>query len=93
MTDPAPDALRTPVAPVKVDCHVHLTGGGGEGGFATRVPPLALSAFTRNGTTSAVGVLGTAREFGDQGCLARAGFADDEDRLALAGQGVGQKRP
>jgi beta-aspartyl-dipeptidase (metallo-type) len=45
--------------PGLVDCHVHLTGGGGEGGFATSVPPLPLSRFTRGGTTTVVGVLGT----------------------------------
>ena len=26
------------LVPGLVDCHVHLTGGGGEGGFRTRVP-------------------------------------------------------
>jgi beta-aspartyl-dipeptidase (metallo-type) len=45
--------------PGLVDCHVHLTGGGGEGGFKSRVPPVPLSAFTRGGTTTVVGVLGT----------------------------------
>ena len=29
--------------PGLVDCHVHVTGGGGEAGFRTRVPPLAPS--------------------------------------------------
>ena len=47
------------VIPGLVDCHVHLTGGGGEAGPASRVPPVALSRFTRGGTTSVVGVLGT----------------------------------
>ena len=47
------------VIPGLVDCHVHLTGGGGEGGFRTRVPPLPVSVFTRGGTTTVVGVLGT----------------------------------
>jgi beta-aspartyl-dipeptidase (metallo-type) len=45
--------------PGLVDCHVHLTGGGGEAGFKSRVPPVPLSAFTRGGTTTVVGVLGT----------------------------------
>jgi len=45
--------------PGLVDCHVHLTGGGGEAGFRSRVPPVPLSAFTRGGTTTVVGVLGT----------------------------------
>ncbi|MCC7247662.1 MAG: beta-aspartyl-peptidase, partial [Lysobacter sp.] len=37
----------------------HVTGGGGEGGFATRVPPVPLSRFTTAGVTPVVGVLGT----------------------------------
>jgi len=47
------------VIPGLVDCHVHLTGGGGEAGPETRVPPLALSRLTAGGVTTAVGVLGT----------------------------------
>jgi len=42
-----------------IDGHAHVTGGGGEAGFATRVPPVPLSAFTAVGVTSVVGVLGT----------------------------------
>jgi beta-aspartyl-dipeptidase (metallo-type) len=45
--------------PGLVDGHVHLTGGGGESGPESRVPPLALSRFTRGGVTTVVGVLGT----------------------------------
>lgn len=47
------------VIPGLIDAHVHLTGGGGEAGFNTRVPPVPLSRFTRGGVTSVVGVLGT----------------------------------
>lgn len=45
--------------PGLVDCHVHLTGGGGEAGAHTRVPPVPLSRFTLGGVTTVVGVLGT----------------------------------
>jgi beta-aspartyl-dipeptidase (metallo-type) len=45
--------------PGLIDAHAHVTGGGGEGGFATRVPPVPLSTFTTAGVTSVVGVLGT----------------------------------
>jgi beta-aspartyl-dipeptidase (metallo-type) len=45
--------------PGLIDGHVHLTGGGGEAGPGTRVPPVALSRLTRGGVTTAVGVLGT----------------------------------
>ena len=47
------------VIPGLIDGHVHLTGGGGEAGPNTRVPPLALSRLTTGGVTTAVGVLGT----------------------------------
>lgn len=45
--------------PGLIDGHAHVTGGGGEGGFATRVPPVPLSQFTTAGVTTVVGVLGT----------------------------------
>lgn len=47
------------VIPGLIDGHVHLTGGGGEDGFKTRVPPLPLTNFTTSGITTVVGVLGT----------------------------------
>ncbi|MCB9735227.1 MAG: beta-aspartyl-peptidase [Deltaproteobacteria bacterium] len=47
------------VAPGLIDAHVHLTGGGGESGFASRVPRVMLSALASAGVTSVVGVLGT----------------------------------
>lgn len=45
--------------PGLIDAHTHITGGGGEAGFSTRVPPVPLSDFTRAGVTTAVGLLGT----------------------------------
>ena len=45
--------------PGLIDCHAHVTGGGGEAGFRTRVPPVPPSHFTAAGVTSVVGVLGT----------------------------------
>ncbi|HEY3011782.1 MAG TPA: beta-aspartyl-peptidase [Gemmatimonadales bacterium] len=47
------------VIPGLIDSHVHLTGGGGEAGPETRVPPLLLSRLTAGGVTTAIGVLGT----------------------------------
>ncbi len=47
------------VIPGLIDSHVHLTGGGGEAGPETRVPPLALSRLSAGGVTTAIGVLGT----------------------------------
>jgi len=45
--------------PGLVDAHAHITGGGGEAGFSTRVPALNLSQYTRAGITSVIGLLGT----------------------------------
>lgn len=42
-----------------IDGHAHITGGGGESGFSSRVPPVPLSRFTSVGVTTVVGVLGT----------------------------------
>jgi len=47
------------LVPGFIDAHAHITGGGGEAGPSTRVPPLHLSQFTRAGVTSVVGLLGT----------------------------------
>ena len=47
------------LVPGFVDGHAHVTGGGGESGYASRVPPMDPSAFTRAGVTSVVGLLGT----------------------------------
>ena len=45
--------------PGLIDGHVHVTGGGGEAGFGSRVPAPFLSRYTRAGVTSGVGLLGT----------------------------------
>jgi beta-aspartyl-dipeptidase (metallo-type) len=45
--------------PGLIDAHVHVTGGGGEAGFRTRVPPQGVSRFTLAGITTVVGLLGT----------------------------------
>jgi beta-aspartyl-dipeptidase (metallo-type) len=47
------------VVPGFIDGHMHLTGGGGEAGYDTRVPPLQLSGISTGGVTTAIGVLGT----------------------------------
>lgn len=45
--------------PGLIDLHAHLTGGGGEAGFGSRVPRLEPSRFWGAGITTAVGLLGT----------------------------------
>ena len=42
-----------------IDSHAHITGGGGEAGFATQVPPVPISEVTGAGITTVVGLLGT----------------------------------
>lgn len=47
------------VMPGIIDQHVHLTGGGGEAGFASRTPAVKLRDLVQAGITTVVGVLGT----------------------------------
>jgi len=47
------------ITPGMIDLHVHLLGGGGEGGPRTRTPEITLSKITRAGVTTVVGCLGT----------------------------------
>jgi beta-aspartyl-dipeptidase (metallo-type) len=53
------DLAGARLIPGLIDAHVHVTGGGGEAGFHTRVPPVPLTRFTMSGVTSVVGLLGT----------------------------------
>ncbi|KZE15581.1 MULTISPECIES: beta-aspartyl-peptidase [Priestia] len=53
------DAANHIIAPGFIDSHVHIIGGGGEGGYKTRTPELMLTDATTAGVTTIVGVLGT----------------------------------
>ena len=53
------DLAGRTVIPGLIDAHVHVTGGGGEAGPASRVAPLQRSSLALAGVTSCVGVLGT----------------------------------
>ncbi|MFW6410008.1 MAG: beta-aspartyl-peptidase [Halanaerobiales bacterium] len=53
------DASANYILPGFIDNHVHITGGGGEGGFKTRTPAISLSDITRGGVTTVIGCLGT----------------------------------
>ena len=53
------DAANDIIAPGFIDSHVHIIGGGGEGGYKTRTPELMLTDATAAGVTTIVGVLGT----------------------------------
>lgn len=51
-----PDGIAVPGF---IDQHVHVTGGGGEGGFSTRCPAITAKEIVAVGVTTVVGVLGT----------------------------------
>jgi len=53
------DARNLHAVPGFIDGHVHIMGGGGEGGFATRTPDLPLTDAISGGVTTLVGCLGT----------------------------------
>jgi beta-aspartyl-dipeptidase (metallo-type) len=53
------DARNLRAVPGFIDGHVHIMGGGGEGGFATRTPDLPLTDAISGGVTTVVGCLGT----------------------------------
>ena len=70
------------VLPGFIDPHVHILGGGGEGGPATRAPEIAVEDIVAAGVTTVIGCLGhrfrhPAHEFapgqgpgpGDRGCF------------------------
>jgi beta-aspartyl-dipeptidase (metallo-type) len=73
------DASGLMAVPGFIDAHVHMIGGGGEGGYATRTPELVLSDAIRGGVTTIVGCLGTdgvTRSLA--GLLAKARGLDEE---------------
>lgn len=47
------------VAPGFIDLHVHITGGGGEAGPASRIPEINVGSILSAGVTTVLGVLGT----------------------------------
>jgi beta-aspartyl-dipeptidase (metallo-type) len=78
------DAAGLLAVPGFIDGHVHMIGGGGEGGYATRTPELQLSDAVRAGVTTIVGCLGTdgvTRSLA--GLLAKARALDEEGVTAF----------
>ncbi len=53
------DGSGKKLVPGFIDSHVHVCGGGGEGGFKTRTPEIALSNIVCAGVTTVIGVIGT----------------------------------
>ena len=53
------DAAGKSVLPGLIDPHVHILGGGGEGGPATRAPEIRIEDIVASGVTTVIGCLGT----------------------------------
>jgi len=56
------DARGKVLTPGFVDSLVHITGGGGEGGYATRTPEMHITEAFIGGVTTVIGALGTDAE-------------------------------
>jgi beta-aspartyl-dipeptidase (metallo-type) len=76
------DLAGARLLPGLIDPHVHLTGGGGESGFASRVPRVPLTALTCAGITTVVGVLGTDGTTRTVASLVAAALALREEGLS-----------
>ncbi len=73
------DATGKKLVPGFIDSHVHILGGGGEGGFSTRTPEVTLTGLTTAGVTTVVGCLGTDGVARDVvSLLSKARGLDDE---------------
>ncbi|MGB3862530.1 MAG: beta-aspartyl-peptidase [Candidatus Aminicenantaceae bacterium] len=53
------DASSKRVFPGFIDSHVHILGGGGEGGPSTRAPEITVEDIITSGVTTVIGCLGT----------------------------------
>jgi len=53
------DASDKILIPGFIDSHVHILGGGGEGGPATRAPEITIQDVVSSGVTTLIGCLGT----------------------------------
>ncbi|HKS54213.1 MAG TPA: beta-aspartyl-peptidase [Steroidobacteraceae bacterium] len=87
------DAAGRVTIPGLIDGHVHVTGGGGEAGFRTRVPALPLSRFTSVGITTVVGLLGTDDVARGPGELLATVYALREEGLNAYGYAGGYHVP
>jgi beta-aspartyl-dipeptidase (metallo-type) len=87
------DAAGRITIPGLIDGHVHVTGGGGEAGFRTRVPAVPLSRFTAAGITTVVGLLGTDDVARGTGELLATLYALREEGLNAYGYAGGYHVP
>lgn len=56
---PELDAAGRKLVPGFLDQHVHIIGGGGEDGFRSLIPEIAMTDCVKSGITTVVGMLGT----------------------------------
>jgi beta-aspartyl-dipeptidase (metallo-type) len=87
------DAAGRRTIPGLIDGHVHITGGGGEAGFRTRVPAVPLSRFTTAGITTVIGLLGTDDVARGPGELLATIYALREEGLNAYGYAGGYHVP
>ena len=73
------DASNKLIFPGFIDSHVHILGGGGEGGFKTRTPEINVKDIVEGGVTTVVGCLGTDGVTRDmRGLIAKSRALEEE---------------
>ena len=75
------DAEGKVLFPGFIDSHVHIIGGGGEGGFSTRTPEIQLSQLISAGITTVVGCLGTDGTCRNMRTLLAKAYALEEEGI------------
>ena len=75
------DADGKHVVPGFIDQHVHITGGGGQQGYASLVPEVTMSELVSCGVTTVLGMHGTDGFVKDLGTLYGKTKALDDDGL------------
>ena len=76
------DLRALTVAPGFIDNHVHVLGGGGKLGFASRAPELRTSQLARAGITTVIGMLGFDATSKDMRALVAKTKAFKEDGIS-----------
>lgn len=65
-----------------IDSHVHIIGGGGEGGFSTRTPEIKITDLISGGITTVVGCIGTDSVCRDTKTLVAKARALEEEGIS-----------